>query len=220
VPVALVVENRFGVGQSVVQGFLNATNLMLPGTRATVVGCGPCGRGTAQTLRQLGALVTVVERDPYRGLEALMEGFPVADLAGALPDTRLLFLATGARGVLGPADVERLADGVVVAGVSHHAWELDLALLGPVVAAAGYHRTHRRADGRQAHVLAENRMINLVAGLGNPIEAMDLGLTLQARSLAAVAHGGLADGVQPVPDGIDRAVASSFPASRTNRSTA
>lgn len=206
----LMVENHFGVGQSVVQGFMNATNLMLPGTRATVVGYGPCGRGTAQTLRQLGALVTVVETDPYRALEALMEGFSVAELSGALPNTRLLFLATGAPGVIGVRDVDLLPDGVVVAGVSHHPWEVDLGLLGPVTTAAGYHRTHQLGDGRRVHVLAENRMINLVAGLGNPIEAMDLGLALQARSLAAIALDQVPGGLHPVPPELDLSVARAF----------
>jgi adenosylhomocysteinase len=214
----LMVENRFGVGQSVVQGFMNATNLMLPGTRATVVGYGPCGRGVAQTMRQLGALVTVVDTDPYRALEAVMEGCSVASLADALPTSRFLFLATGRPGVLGAEEVKLLPDGVVVAGVSHHPWELDLGLLGPTEpdATPGYHRVHRQADGRRVTMLAENRMINLVAGLGNPVEAMDLGLTLQLRSLAAVASGDLPPGVQPVPDDVDRAVAEAFLAARTS----
>jgi adenosylhomocysteinase len=210
----LMVENRFGVGQSVVQGFMNATNLMLPGARATVVGYGPCGRGVAHTLRQLGARVTVVDVDPYRALEALMEGFDVAPLAAALPTTRLLFLATGGRDVIGEAEVDLLPDGVVVAGVSHFAHELDVARLGRPVGEAAYHRTYERPDGRRTAVLAGTRMINLAAALGNPIEAMDLGLTLQVRSLAAVAAGGLAPGVQPVPDDVDRAVAEAFVASR------
>jgi adenosylhomocysteinase len=215
----LLVENRFGVGQSVVQGFLNATNLMLPGTAATVVGYGPCGRGVAQTLRQLGARVTVVDLDPYRALEALMEGHDVGALDQVLPGTRLLFLATGRPGVIGADQVDVLADGVVIAGVSHFPWELDLDLLGPEEPSSspGYLRTHRRPDGRRATVLARNRMINLVAALGNPIEAMDLGLTLQARSLAAVAGGALAPGVQPVPADLDRAVAEAFVAARSGR---
>lgn len=211
----LMVENRFGVGQSVVQGFMNATNLMLPGARATVLGYGPCGRGVAQTLRQLGALVTVVDTDPYRALEAHLEGFDVRRLAEALPDTRLLFLATGTPGVLGEAEVDLLPDNVVVAGVSHFPWELDPALLGPVESAAAYHRVHRLPDGRRVVVLAGGRMINLAAALGNPIEAMDLGLTLQARSLAAVATGALGPGVQSVPADVDRAVAAAFLAART-----
>jgi adenosylhomocysteinase len=163
----------------------------------------------------MGARVTVVDVDPYRALEALMEGFDVAPLATALPGASLLFLATGKRDVLGIAEVDLLADGVVIAGVGHFPWEVDVALLGPVESGAGYQRTHRRPDGRRVSVLAETRMINLAAALGNPIEAMDLGLTLQIRSLAAVAGGQLAPGVQPVPVDVDRAVATAFVASRT-----
>jgi adenosylhomocysteinase len=216
----LLVENRFGVGQSVVQGFMNATNLMVPGAAVTVVGYGPCGRGVAQTLRQLGARVTVVDTDPYRALEAVMEGCAVRPLAAALPSTRLLFLATGCPEVIGPDEIALLADGVVIAGVGHHAHELDLSLVGPVIAAEAFHRRHRMPDGREVLVLAETRMINLVAGLGNPVEAMDLGLTLQARSLAAVASSGLAAGVQGVPAALDRAVAEAFVAARSVGSAA
>jgi adenosylhomocysteinase len=145
-----------------------------------------------------------------------MEGCTVGSLADVLPATGLLFLATGRPGVIGPLDVDLLPDGVVIAGVSHHPWELDLALLGPAdpPQAGAYHRIHQQPDGRRITVLAQNRMINLVAGLGNPIEAMDLGLTLQIRSLAAVAGQDLAPGVQPVPDEVDRMVAEAFVAAR------
>lgn len=214
-PLKLLVENRFGVGQSVVQGFMNATNLMIPGARATVLGYGPCGRGTAQTLRQLGALVTVVDTDPYRALEASLEGFIVADMSRALSNAQLLFLATGAPGVVGAAEIAHLPDGVCIAGVGHHAWEMELAALDSPVASEAYHASYATADGRTIHVIADNRMVNLVAGLGNPIEAMDLGLTLQTRSLAAVAQGLATDGVHGVPDHIDRAVARDFLAART-----
>lgn len=215
-PLKLLVENRFGVGQSVVQGFMNATNLMIPGTRATVLGYGPCGRGTAQTLRQLGALVTVVDTDPYRALEASLEGFIVADAPRALTSAQLVFLATGAPGVVGPGEITRLSDGVCIAGVGHHAWEMDLASLGAPVSAEAFHATYATRDGRAIHVIADNRMVNLVAGLGNPIEAMDLGLTLQARSLAAVAQGLAESGVHGVPDDVDRRVARDFLAARTS----
>ncbi|MDO9396336.1 MAG: adenosylhomocysteinase [Herbiconiux sp.] len=212
----LLVENRFGVGQSVVQGFMNATNRMIPGSRATVVGYGPCGRGVAQTLRELGAQVTVVEIDPYRRIEAALEGHRIADTRDALPGTQLLFLATGHPDVLDDGDLAVLDDGVVIAGVGHRPWELDLARLGTPLRQTGgtqtaHHDVYAQADGRRIVVLAATRMINLVAGGGNPIEAMDLGLTLQARSLAAIASGDFADpGVHPVPAGIDRRIATAF----------
>lgn len=211
----LLVENRFGVGQSVVQGFMNATNLMIPSARATVVGYGPCGRGVAQTLHQLGARVAVVDIDPFRAVEALMEGFEVADLADVLPATQLLFLATGSRRVIGVNELELLPDGAVIAGVSHRAEELDAAALGPAHSEGPYHRVHRRPSGRLVSVLTGTRMINLTAALGNPVEAMDLGLTLQIRSLAAIASGRAAPGVHPVPDSIDRLVARGFVAARS-----
>ncbi|WP_154097326.1 adenosylhomocysteinase [Microbacterium testaceum] len=214
-PLKLLVENRFGVGQSVVQAFMNATNLMIPGSRATVIGFGPCGRGTAHTLRQLGAVVTVVDTDPYRALEASLEGFVIAGLDEALAHARFVFLATGAPGVLGAAQIAHLPHGVIIAGVGHHPWEMDLAALGRPVATEGFHATYAVPGDRAVHVIADTNMVNLVAGLGNPIEAMDLGLTLQARSLAAVARGAVATGVHPVPDAVDRGVAEAFLRLRT-----
>ncbi|GAB6903423.1 adenosylhomocysteinase [Kineosporia succinea] len=215
-----LVENRFGVGQSVVQGFQQATNRMIPGARAVVVGYGPCGRGVAGTLRSLGARVSVAETDPYRRLEAVLEGHAVGPLGDLLPGADLVFLATGHPGVLGADEVDRLADGAVLAGVGHRADEVSLPLLGAVSARGGgrqtlHHREYVRPDGRRTVVLAETRMINLVAGGGNPIEAMDLGLSLQAASLAAVATGGLDAGVQPVPTALDRQIAEDFTARLT-----
>ncbi|MEU6487833.1 adenosylhomocysteinase [Streptomyces sp. NPDC046887] len=211
----LLVENEYGVGQSVVQGFMNATNLMLPGSRATVVGYGPCGLGTARTLARLGARVAVAETDPYRALEAVMHGHEVGDLATLLPRTRLLFLATGHPGVIGAGELDALADGAIIAGVGHQPWELDSGALAARTASvvrygsAGDERAvHRLHDGRELTVLAGTRMINLTAAKGNPIQAMDLGLTLQARSLAAVATLPLAPGAQPLPAEADREIAA------------
>jgi adenosylhomocysteinase len=214
----LLVENEYGVGQSVVQGFMNATNLMIPGSRATVVGYGPCGQGVADTLAHLGARVAVADTDPYRALEALMAGHQVGDLRDLLPRTQLLFLATGHPGVIGAAELDVLADGIVIAGVGHMPWEVDTeALAARTVSveksgSSGQERVvHRLADGREIIVLAGTKMINLTAAKGNPIQAMDLGLTLQARSLAALTDrvgNDLSPGAQPVPAAIDRQVAS------------
>ncbi|MGW2350220.1 adenosylhomocysteinase [Actinacidiphila glaucinigra] len=214
----LLVENEYGVGQSVVQGFMNATNLMLPGARATVVGYGPCGKGVADTLAKLGARVSVADVDPYRALEAVMAGHATGALNDLLPETQLLFLATGHSGVIGAAELDVLADGTVIAGVGHMPWELDTAALSgrtstvERLGAGGQERAvHRLKDGREVIVLADTKMINLTAAKGNPIQAMDLGLTLQARSLAALtaaAENRLTPGVQAVPAPIDRQVAT------------
>ncbi|TWX38288.1 adenosylhomocysteinase [Frigoribacterium sp. ACAM 257] len=217
----LVVENEHGVGQSIVQGFMNATNSMLPGARATVVGYGPCGKGVADTLRGLGAVVSVVDTDPFRALDAIMRGHLVGSLRSVLPGTELLFLATGARAVIDDEHIEFLRDGVIIAGVGHEGLELDhAALAGRTVDTVDLSAPggdpdarvlHRLVDGREIITLHGTRMINLTAAGGNPIQAMDLGLSLQARSLAAIARGDVPwTGAGAVPDDIDRSLATAL----------
>ncbi|MFJ7219316.1 adenosylhomocysteinase [Amycolatopsis sp. NPDC098790] len=210
----LLVENEFGVGQSVVQGFLNATNLMVPGMRAAVLGYGPCGKGVADTLARLGARVAVCDTDPMRALQAIMDGHRVGSSVEAVSDAQAVFTATGAPGVVGAAELAALPDGALLAGVGHFAWEIDAeALRAATVRTVEYGSPGRRtghvlADGRQVVVLDRGRMLNLTAANGNSIQAMDLGLTLQVRSLAAVAAGGLAAGVQPVPAPVEHRIAT------------
>lgn len=217
----LLVENEFGVGQSVVQGFMNTTNSMIPGTRAAVVGYGPCGKGVAETLSRLGAQVSVADIDPYRALEAVMRGHRVAPLRELLPDTQLLFLATGGVSVIGTAEIGQLRDGVIIAGVSHEATEVDWQALKEHTAATrslssqaqdqDARVVYELSDGREIVVLYGTRMINLTAAGGNPIQAMDLGLSLQARSLAAIARGDANwHGARPVPANVDTALAQAL----------
>lgn len=220
-PLKLLVENEFGVGQSIVQGFMNATNAMLPGTRATVIGYGPCGKGVAETLARLGAKVAVADTDPYRALEAIMHGHRVASVDALLPESQLVFLATGHPGVITGDQLDLLRDGVMLVGVGHEADEIDLpALQGRArrvtslslpAGDADARVLYEMADGRVVVVLHGTKMINLVAAGGNPIQAMDLGLSLQARSLAAIALG-TADFAGPhgVPADIDRELATAL----------
>ncbi|SEF20304.1 adenosylhomocysteinase [Amycolatopsis pretoriensis] len=201
----LLVENEFGVGQSVVQGFLNATNLMVPGMRAAVLGYGPCGKGVADTLARLGARVAVCDTDPMRALQAILDGHRVGSSVEVVSDAQAVFTATGAPGVVGAEELAALPDGALLAGVGHFAWEIDAAALRAATVRTveygepGRRVGHVRADGREVVILDRGRMLNLTAANGNSIQAMDLGLTLQVRSLAAVAAGGLASGVQSVP---------------------
>ncbi|HEY2061322.1 MAG TPA: adenosylhomocysteinase [Amycolatopsis sp.] len=210
----LLVENEFGVGQSVVQGFLNATNLMVPGLRAAVLGYGPCGKGVADTLSRLGARVSVCDTDPMRALEAILNGHRVGTAAEIVSDARLVFTATGHANVLGAEELAALPDGAVLAGVGHFAWEIDrTALAARTVRTIEYGAPSRRTgyvldDGRELVLLDEGRMLNLTAANGNSIQAMDLGLTLQARCLAAVAAGGLAPTVQSVPAPVEHRIAT------------
>jgi adenosylhomocysteinase len=210
----LLVENEFGVGQSVVQGFLNATNLMVPGMRAAVLGYGPCGKGVADTLARLGARVAVCDTDPMRALQAILDGHRVGSGLEVLSDAQAVFTATGAPGVVGSAELAALPDGALIAGVGHFAWEIDAAALRAATVrtveygAPGRRVGHVLADGREIVVLDRGRMLNLTAANGNSIQAMDLGLTLQVRSLAAIAAGGLAAGVQPVPAPVEHRIAT------------
>ncbi|MFJ9779722.1 adenosylhomocysteinase [Amycolatopsis sp. NPDC101161] len=210
----LLVENEFGVGQSVVQGFLNATNLMVPGMRAAVLGYGPCGKGVADTLARLGARVAVCDTDPMRALQAILDGHRVGSAVEVLSDAQAVFTATGAPGVVGAEELAALPDGALIAGVGHFAWEIDAAALrAATVRTVEYGSPGRRvghvlADGREVVVLDRGRMLNLTAANGNSIQAMDLGLTLQVRSLAAVAAGGLAAEVQPVPAPVEHRIAT------------
>ena len=213
-PLKLLVENEFGVGQSIVQGFMNATNLMVPGVRAAVLGYGPCGKGVADTLSRLGARVAVCDTDPIRALHAVLHGHRVGPVADVVADAQLVFTATGHKGVLGAAELAALPDGAVLAGVGHFAWEIDQnALEAATVRVVEYGEPGRRTgylfeDGREIVVLDHGRMLNLTAANGNSIQAMDLGLTLQARSLGAVCAGWLAAGVQPVPADVERRIAT------------
>ncbi|HIV59249.1 MAG TPA: adenosylhomocysteinase [Candidatus Stackebrandtia faecavium] len=213
-PLKLIVENEYGVGQSVVQGFMNSTNLMIPGTRAAVLGYGPCGRGVADTLAQLGARVSVADTDPIRALQAILKGHRVGSMTQVLQDAQFVFTATGAPGVIGAREIDAFADGAVIAGVGHFPWEIDAeALAEATESTVEYGDGDRRQgirlkNGKQIVRLDQGRMINLTAALGNPIQAMDLGLTLQARSLAAIVTGGLEPRVQPVPAEAEHRIAT------------
>jgi adenosylhomocysteinase len=209
----LIVENEYGVGQSVVQGFMNATNLMIPGTRAAVIGYGPCGRGVADTLAQLGARVSVADIDPIRSLQAILRGHRVGSIAEVVADAQFVFTATGAQGIIGAAEIEAFADGAVIAGVSHFPHEIDDDALAELTeSTVEYAEPNRRTgirlrNGREIVRLDQSRMLNLTAANGNPIQAMDLGLTLQARSLGAVVTAGLPAEVQPVPADVEQRIA-------------
>ena len=192
-PLKLLIENEFGVGQSIVQGFMNATNAMLPGTRATVIGYGPCGKGVAETLARLGARVSVADTDPYRALEAIMHGHRVAPVETLLPDSQLVFLATGHPGVISGDQLELLGDGVMLIGVGHEADEIDLPALRSRARRitslsnpsgdADARLIYEMADGREIVVLHGTKIDNLVARRQfiHPGD-MDLGLVDQAAA--------------------------------------
>jgi adenosylhomocysteinase len=218
-PIKQFAENKHSVGQSVVESFMRISNRATNGRRVTVFGYGACGKGVALNFRNNHAIVSVVEIDPVKRLEAMFDGFSVPDRDEALASAQIIITVTGAQRVITSADLALLADDAVLANAGHFPIEIDLADLLADRSVTSHSSdegitTARLADGRKLHILGEGHMVNLAGPrpLGNSIESMDLGFSLQARSLEAVANGsvGRESCVVPVPRAIDEEVARSY----------
>ncbi|WP_223690484.1 adenosylhomocysteinase [Leifsonia poae] len=214
-PLKAIAENRHAVGQSAVESFMRITNLQVPGRRFAVAGYGWCGRGVAQYLRALGGKVAVVEVDELKAFEAAFDGYRVGSLGELAGWADVVITATGRPGVVTEKVFDLFEDGVVLANIGHFPWEIDVpALRSHAVRSTTVATAIEELElpsGRRVVLLADGRMYNLAgtAPKGNSIESMDLGFTLQARSLERVATGtdSLVAGPQRVPDDIERAVA-------------
>jgi len=206
-PLKRLIENTYGVGPTVVEGFMRATNLLVAATVFCVVGYGACGRGVARALRADGASVLVVERDPVRALEAAFDGMAVRELHDAVADADVVISVTGTTGVIGARELELLRDGALLANAGHFS-ELDVAALGPGTRLTDQVTEHD-VGGKCVRLLGRGEMLNLTAATGNQIQVMDLGFALQAHSLRALAGDPtrFAAGPQPVPPEIDDVVA-------------
>ncbi len=206
-------DNRFGTGQSAIDGILRATNLLLAGKTVVVIGYGWVGRGIASRMRGMGAITIVCEVDPLRALEAAMEGFEVTSVDAAAPRGDLFVTATGNVNVIGKAHFVDLKDGAILANAGHFNDEIELGAL----AAASVERAelrpfveeYRLRDGRRVVVLAEGRLVNLSAAEGHPPAVMDMSFADQALSLERLVKDGsaLKPQVYPVPRDIDETVA-------------
>jgi adenosylhomocysteinase len=207
-------DNRYGTGQSTIDGILRATNLLLAGARCVVCGYGWCGRGVAMRARGMGANVIVTETDPLKALEAVMDGYSVMPLLEAARIGDLFVTLTGNLHVIREEHFLAMKDGAVVCNSGHFNVEVDLDALGGLA-------KHRRPlrdfveeftlhDGRRIIVLGEGRLINLVAAEGHPASVMDMSFANQALSVEyAVQHrGALEKRVYPVPREIDRQIAA------------
>jgi adenosylhomocysteinase len=213
-----IFDNFCGTGQSVIDGILRATNTLLAGKIVVVAGYGPCGSGIADRVRGLGAQVIVTEVDPVRALGALMRGFRVLPMAAAAPLGQVFITATGSRDVIGPEHMAVMRDGAVLANAGHFDVEIDVrALTGLAVAVHPAVRPHADeyllADRRRLILLAEGRVVNLVAAEGNPAAVMDVSFAVQALALAWLAEPGrgqegLQPGVHEVPEDIDAQIAT------------
>jgi adenosylhomocysteinase len=209
-----MIDHKYGTGQSVIDGIIRATHTLLAGKTVVVAGFGPCGSGIAERARGLGAQVIVTEVDPVSALAAIMQGYRVLPMSAAAPCGQLFITATGSRDVIGPAELEVMPDGAILANAGHFDVEIDVrALAGLAVevhpAVRPQADEYVLPDGRRLILLAEGRVVNLVAAEGNPAAAMDVSFAVQALALAWLAGGEArpAAGVHEVPAAIDTQIA-------------
>ena len=206
-------DNRYGTGQSVIDGLLRATNFLIAGRVFTVAGYGWCGRGIAMRARGMGANVVVTEVDPMRALEAVMDGFRVMPMIEAAAQSDFIVSATGDKGVIDTQHFAVLKDGCVIANAGHFDVEINVATLRETAAKTDAPRDSvedfEMADGRRIRLLAEGRLVNLAAAEGHPAAVMDLSFANQALSCVYVREnaGKLAKEVHRVPREIDHEIA-------------
>jgi adenosylhomocysteinase len=209
-PAKRMLDNTHGTGQSVIDGILRATNTLLAGKTVVVAGFGACGAGIASGAAGLGARVIVTEVDPVRALDASLRGFRVLPMAAAALLGEVFVTATGSVGVVAAEHFDLMRDGAILANAGHFDAEIDVRALGAaaIVVHEGV-RPHADAyempDGRRLLLLAEGRVVNLVAAEGHPAEVMDLAFGIVALSLAwlAVNSEKLSADVHAVPADID-----------------
>jgi adenosylhomocysteinase len=206
-------DNRYGTGQSTLDGIVRATNVLLAGRTIVVAGYGWCGRGLASRADGMGAKVVVTEVDPLRALEAVMDGYQVMTMEQAAPAGDIFVTVTGDVNVLDAHHFERMKDGAILANSGHFNSEINLKALDSMASQVRQVREfvqeYRLADGRRLNVLGEGRLINLAAAEGHPAAVMDMSFANQALALEhLVRHGSeLAPDVYDVPKEIDAEVA-------------
>ncbi|MFZ0254484.1 MAG: adenosylhomocysteinase [Gammaproteobacteria bacterium] len=206
-------DNRYGTGQSTIDGFIRATNILLAGKVFTVCGYGWCGRGVAMRARGLGAKVVVTEVEPLRALEATMDGFQVMPLSEAAQESDFIVTATGDKHVIDRAHLEVMKDGCVIANTGHFDVEINIPALEAMADRKQQPRNSVEEfylrDGRRIRLLAAGRLVNLAAAEGHPAAVMDMSFANQ--TLAAVYirdnHNQLEPAVHAVPKDIDQEIA-------------
>ena len=206
-------DNRYGTGQSVWDGFIRTTNMIVAGKTVVVVGYGWCGRGVAMRAQGMGAHVVVTEIDPHKACEALMDGFRVMSMEKAAEIGDIFLTLTGNIHVIRKEHFQRMKNGVVLGNAGH----FDVEISKPDLEALSSRIEHLRdnidtyvmKDGRRINLLGEGRLTNLACADGHPIEIMDLSFSLQLESALHVYTHKLEAGLYPVPAETDRAVMES-----------
>jgi adenosylhomocysteinase len=206
-------DNRYGTGQSTLDGIIRATNVLLAGKTFVVAGYGWCGRGLAARAKGHGADVIVTEVNPVKALEAAMDGFRVMPMAQAALAGDIFVTVTGDVNVIDRQHFEDMKDGAILANSGHFNSELNLQALDELATEVRHVRPmvqqYRMSDGRRLHVLGEGRLINLAAAEGHPAAVMDMSFANQALCVEHLArhHGELERRVYDVPSEIDAEVA-------------
>jgi adenosylhomocysteinase len=206
-------DNRYGTGQSTLDGILRATNLLIAGLKFVVAGYGWCGRGVAMRAKGLGADVIVTEIDPVRAIEAVMDGFRVMPMEEAAAIGDVFVTVTGNKGVIAEPHFGKMKSGAVLSNSGHFNVEIDIPALERLAAS---HRPARPLveeyvlrDGRRIYLLGEGRLINLAAAEGHPASVMDMSFANQALAVEYMLKNAarLERKVYPVPEPIDREIA-------------
>ncbi|MGC8815400.1 MAG: adenosylhomocysteinase [bacterium] len=206
-------DNRYGTGQSTVDGILRATNILIAGKVAVVAGYGWCGKGVASKLKGLGARVIVCEVDPIKALEAVMDGFEVKTMDEASKIGDIFITVTGNINVISSKHINNLKDGAILANAGHFNVEIDVAYLESKKISKRLIRDNLEEyimpDGKHIYLIAEGRLANLVAAEGHPADVMDMSFANQALALEYLANrkNKLQPGVYDVLIEIDKKVA-------------
>lgn len=207
-------DNRYGTGQSVWDGVMRTTNLVVAGTTVVVAGYGWCGKGVAMRAKGLGAKVVVTEVDPVKAIEAVMDGFTVLPMAEAARVGDWFVTVTGCDGVIRPEHMLEMKEGAILCNAGHFDVEVDVAGLRALAKESREVRHNIEGfllpNGRTIYLLAEGRLVNLAAGDGHPAEIMDMSFALQAECARRMAECGrdMKPDLYSVPVDIDKTVAT------------
>lgn len=207
-------DNRYGTGQSTMDGIIRATNILLAGKSVVVVGYGWCGKGSAMRARGLGANVIVTEINPVKAIEAVMDGFRVMPIAEAAKIGDVFVTVTGNRHVIDKAHFEQMKDGAIVCNSGHFDLELNLESLAKLAVAREtirpFAEQFQLQNGHRIVVLGEGRLINLAAAEGHPASVMDMSFANQALAVEYLVknQGKLGSGVHTLPETFDTDIAT------------
>src|SRR5437867_5432377 len=206
-------DNRYGTGQSTIDGIVRATNVLLAGKRFVIAGYGWVGRGVASRARGMGAHVIITEVDPMRALEVSMDGYEVLAMEKAAPIGDIFCTATGDKSVIRKEHMERMKDGAILANTGHFNVEIDIPALRGLASetreARAFVDEFTLSDGRRIYLIADGRLVNLSAAEGHPALVMDMSFANQALSAEYAVQNAaeLERKVYPVPEEIDKEIA-------------